>query len=304
MNKILRLVICALPTFLLAHLNTKAQDINGTWTGNYQKHMLMTQPRQLVVELTVYNDSLVTGLSHLYYLGNKYEHYRVRGKFNKKDSTIYFKEDSTIAVYLGPKNSNCLGNYTMKLYYTDSTMVLYGKWKDNNRSLFHCPTTGVYLTKKLPPKIIPKPSQTDTVKSKIQVNQNSGSHIAITPALPDTVMKREQEVQKLLEYDVDEKDSVLITIYDNGEIDDDSVSVYFDGTPMLQKVRITDKPIQFYVNLNPKQPTHRMLMVAESIGTIPPCTALMIVKTRKNRYEMSLSSSFEKNAVLEFFFKE
>ncbi|MCW5918101.1 MAG: hypothetical protein KIS82_12230, partial [Ferruginibacter sp.] len=87
-------------------------------------------------------------------------------------------------------------------------------------------------------------------------------------------------------------------------IDGDSVSVYFDGHQVLQKSRISDKPLQFYINLNPTMPTHRLLMVGESMGSIPPCTALMIVKTRKNRYEMNLSSNFTKNAVLEFFFKQ
>jgi len=304
MNKFLPSLFIFLCIISVDRLNVSAQDISGTWIGNYQKTLLTTHPLQVVVELTISNDSIVNGLSHLYYSGKKYEHYRVRGKFNKGDSTIYFKEDSTIAVYLGPLSSNCLGNYSMKLHYTDSTMVFNGKWKDNNRALFHCPTTGVYLVKKLPPEKIITGSIPDTGEKRKPSEMPSSLDIAITQPLPDTLMKREQEIQKLLEYDADEKDSVLISIYDNGEIDGDSVSVYFDGQPVIQKTRITDKPLQFYVNLDPRQPTHRLLMAAESMGSIPPCTALMIVKTSKNRYEMNLSSNFEKNAVLEFFFKE
>ncbi|MBS1928551.1 MAG: hypothetical protein IT254_06575 [Chitinophagaceae bacterium] len=304
MTKLLPLFFFTL-TFIIGKIYpASAQEISGTWIGNYQKNLLTTQPLQLVVELSVYNDSIVTGLSHLYYNRNKYEHYRVRGKFNRKDSTIYFKEDSTIAVYLGTMSSNCLGNYTMKLYYTDSSMVLTGKWKDNDRSFLHCPTTGVFLVKKLPPKLKQVSAEKEEVLSRPDKDKNEQEAVSVTNTIPESVTQREPEIQKLLEYDVYEKDSVLISIYDNGEIDGDSVSVYFDGRPILMKSRISDKPLQFYVNLDPAQLTHRLVMVGESMGSIPPCTALMIVKTRKNRYEMNLSSNFTKNAVLEFFFKQ
>lgn len=304
MTKLLPLFFFTL-TFIIGKIYpASAQEISGTWIGNYQKNLLTTQPLQLVVELSVYNDSIVTGLSHLYYNRNKYEHYRVRGKFNRKDSTIYFKEDSTIAVYLGTMSSNCLGNYTMKLYYTDSSMVLTGKWKDNDRSFLHCPTTGVFLVKKLPPKLKQVSAEKEELLSRPDKDKNEQEAVSVTNTIPESVTQREPEIQKLLEYDVYEKDSVLISIYDNGEIDGDSVSVYFDGRPILMKSRISDKPLQFYVNLDPAQLTHRLVMVGESMGSIPPCTALMIVKTRKNRYEMNLSSNFTKNAVLEFFFKQ
>lgn len=285
--------------------NLSAQEISGTWVGNYQKRLLVTQPLQLVVELSIYNDSLVTGLSHLYYNENKYEHYRVRGKLYRKDSTIYFKEDSTIAVKLGQFFSNCMGNYSLKLNFTDSTMELRGKWRDNDRTFLHCPSTGVFLAKKLPAKmhkLVPVQDSIRVMEKNAVQPQNHEPPGVSTP--PDPLLKREQEIQKLLEYDADEKDSVLISIYDNGEIDGDAVSVYFDGKPILQNKMISDKPLQFYVNLDTSVPTHKLLMVAASLGSIPPCTALMIVKTRRNRYELNLSSSLDKNAVLEFFFRQ
>ena len=44
-----------------------AQDISGVWTGNYLKHAFAATPEKLVVEIFLYNDSLITGASHLYY---------------------------------------------------------------------------------------------------------------------------------------------------------------------------------------------------------------------------------------------
>jgi hypothetical protein len=265
--------------FLIQH--TQGQQISGTWVGNYGRSFLTSRPQKLVVELSLSNDSVINGMSHLYYLNNKYEHYRISGIYHAADSSINFKEDSTIAVWLGLFSSNCLGNYTMKLSFTDTTMRWDGKWRDNDRFIFHCPSSSVYLEKRLPMNKAAEP-----------------------PAKKDTVLSRASEVQNLVEYSKEEKDSVLVSIYDNGDIDGDSVSVYFDDRPVLSRVRISDKPLQFYVNLDPAVPTHKIFMAAESLGAIPPCTALLIIKTKKHRYEMNLSSNFSKNAVLEFFFKE
>src|SRR5262245_6083435 len=100
-----------------------AQDISGTWVGNYQDHVFASHPEKIVVEIFIYNDSLITGLSHLYYKDNSYEHYKING-VRKSDGTIYFSEDSTIAVKLGFLEENCLGNYTMKLSSTDTSFRL------------------------------------------------------------------------------------------------------------------------------------------------------------------------------------
>ena len=92
-----------------------SQNISGTWVGNYEKALFAATPDKLVVEIFIYNDSLVTGASHLYYKNNTYEHYKIKGYYNRSTSTIHFSEDSTIAVKLEPFIDNCLGNYTMKL---------------------------------------------------------------------------------------------------------------------------------------------------------------------------------------------
>jgi hypothetical protein len=41
-----------------------------------------------------------------------------------------------------------------------------------------------------------------------------------------------------------------------------------------------------------------IILQAENLGSIPPNTALMVVETLQKRYEVRLSSSFEKHAVV------
>jgi hypothetical protein len=82
------------------------------------------------------------------------------------------------------------------------------------------------------------------------------------------------------------------------------VSIYFNDKLIIEKEMISLKPIVFYVFLDKQNPMSKIKLAAESLGTIPPCTALMIITTKLKRYEVNLSSNFSSNAMIEFFLKE
>ena len=267
--------------FFFLNLLLSAQDISGVWIGNYNPALFATRPEKLVVEIIVYNDSLITGASHLYYKNDQYEHYKIYGRFKKKESLIYFSEDSTIAVKLGLMDANCLGNYTMKLTSTGNTLEMKGRWDDNSTALFRCPSTGVWLEKEV------KEDIKQTISKPVDKN-----------------LERKSDIQSLVEISNAEKDSILIELYDNGIIDNDSASLYLDDSLLLHKQFVSNKPISLYISLDKQKPLSKLKLAAESLGSIPPCTALMIIKTKKKRYEVNLSSNFNSNGVVEFFLKE
>lgn len=262
-------------------LSASSQDISGVWVGNYEKTLLMEQPDKLVVEIYVYNDSLITGISHLYYGEDEYEHYKIYGVFDKSRSTVYFSEDSTIAVKLGFMVTNCMGNYLMKLRVSDTMLTLRGRWSDNSQRLFGCPTTGVWLQKDI--KQDEKP---------------------LTFKIQDKNLERSSDIQSLIEIGENETDSIGISIYDNGIVDNDSISLYLNDSLLITKQLISKKPITLFISLDKKISLSKLKLVAENLGTIPPCTAFMLINTKKNRYEVNLSSSLSSNGVVEFFLKE
>lgn len=272
------LFILLLP--LLASRVSYTQDISGVWIGNYTGHSFASNPDKLVVEIFVYNDSLIGGLSHLYYGRNQYEHYKINGVI-RNDGTIYFSEDSTIAVKLGFLEENCLGNYTMKLSFTDTSLKLEGRWKDNSTALFHCKASGVWLEKK-------KTFDRQTTK---------------TPKV-DKTPERTSDIQSIIELSSDEKESIMIELYDNGIVDHDSVSLYLDDSLILNKQFVSARPITFNISLDKKNPLNKLKLVAESLGSIPPCTVLMFISTKKKKYQVNLSSTFDSNGIIEFFLKE
>jgi hypothetical protein len=326
LNRIYILVL-----FLIVNYTTFAQHkIEGIWEGKFlaSDELDLGQPKLVIEIFNVKEDGLFTGISHLYYQGNFYEHYRVIGMYDKKESLLVFKEVSTIAVDLG-KYGNCLGKYNTVLKIEGKKMLQAGYWEPNVP--FCTPNSNIWLIKKEPepivkvikPKAKPLP-QTKVVKpidKKVKLLAKKNVPVIIennkttTPInqpsvkinhliIPKKIAQRETDVQSLLEIAAKDKDSIRVDVYDNGDIDGDSVSVYQDNIQQINKRLITANPITFYVSLNKVNPISHLRLVAENLGTIPPCTALMIVTTKSKRYEVRLSSNFSKNATVELFLKD
>ena len=93
---------------------------------------------------------------------------------------------------------------------------------------------------------------------------------------------------------------IEVRIYDNGSIDNDTVSVYLDNILMLSQKRLTDKPLTVQFQLDDTQDTHELILVAENMGEIPPNTSLMIINAGSKQYEVRITSTEQKNAVVVF----
>jgi hypothetical protein len=85
--------------------------------------------------------------------------------------------------------------------------------------------------------------------------------------------------------------SIKIDIYDNGQVDGDTVSIFMNGVLLIPAKMLTAKPITINIDVNDKEDVYDIVMFAESMGTIPPNTALMVVTTATNRYEINITST-------------
>jgi hypothetical protein len=115
----------------------------------------------------------------------------------------------------------------------------------------------------------------------------------VPPALKD----RENRVVKTLVVHVTE---VTLNIYDDGAIDHDTVSVYVDNRQVIDHAMLTDRPLVVTIHLDETNNYHEVVMVAENEGEIPPNTSLMIVKAGDKEYEVRITSTEQKNAVVKF----
>jgi hypothetical protein len=136
-------------------------------------------------------------------------------------------------------------------------------------------------------KIVP----VDTLKSAV-VTINK-----IPIPTPKVLASRENELVRTITTNSNE---VELNIYDNGTVDNDTISVYIDKKLVLSKKRLTEKAITLKINLDESTNYHELVMVAENLGEIPPNTSLMVVKAGKQQYEVRITSTEQKNAVVIF----
>lgn len=124
----------------------------------------------------------------------------------------------------------------------------------------------------------------------------NGTERPKTDPIPEAIEKRPVKDAKVLEV---KSNKIKVDLFDDGEIDNDIVSVYFNNALVVDKRPITAQAHSFTLNLAAGK-TNELVLVAENLGTIPPNTALMIITDGTNRYEVRLSADMKNNASVRF----
>lgn len=91
-----------------------------------------------------------------------------------------------------------------------------------------------------------------------------------------------------------------VDLYDDGDVDGDIVSVYYNGKAIVSSKKLTEKPLTLNLTADPNKTENELLIYAENEGDIPPNTALMIVTEGSNRSEVRITSDEKKNGVILF----
>ena len=95
---------------------------------------------------------------------------------------------------------------------------------------------------------------------------------------------------------------IRLDFYDNAVIDGDSITILVNKQVILTHQKLTLKPITSFIRVDLRTTFHEVEMVAENLGSIPPNTALLIITAGTKKYELFLSSSKEKSAVVRFLY--
>ena len=75
-----------------------------------------------------------------------------------------------------------------------------------------------------------------------------------------------------------QSDSLVLTLYDNGYVDGDTVSVVMNGDVIFSKQGLSTKAVSKTIYITKETPDSiKMVMYAENLGSIPPNTGLLVV---------------------------
>src|SRR5579872_6758487 len=243
------ILVCVM--LLGSGMGLQAQDLSGQWTGTASDNA--SDNKQKIVLTITEGDSSIAGVLHWYFPETQFiRHIIISGRFYGKDSVLTIREDSA--------DDPVAGFHVLYYRRTPGRRdVLEGHWtSQTGQQAARAVNLAIRLEKKAPPFIpivLPHPKKK---KDSPQLKAALDRQTIVAATIP-----------------VRGTDTVLVTLYDNGEIDGDSVSLFLNNELILQHYKLTAQPKLLLLPIDGGLPVNRLLLFAENLGRLPPNTALM-----------------------------
>ena len=112
----------------------------------------------------------------------------------------------------------------------------------------------------------------------------------------EEISKRKIETIRTVEF---KTDSLVLTLYDNGVVDGDTVSVILNGKVIMSKQGLTTNAINKTIYTTAEYgDSLQLILYAENLGSIPPNTGLLIIQDGADRYQIRFAGDLQKNAAI------
>jgi hypothetical protein len=262
-----------------------AEDISGIWKGTLTQGPGGCYPHYfLELQITISNDQVI-GKAYDYYDKEHFVKMSFTGRYNGQTHRLVLIEDRILQQVIPPECSACIKTYDLNYSKEGVEETLKGDWKGTMQDKrLACPPGKIMLKKTAVSDFPLDLDQNDTLASLQQ-------QLHLQP--------RTTEVVKTLTVNTPQ---IKIELYDNGEIDHDTVTVFINGKLLLYRQMLTDRPLTVELNAVPGT-QYELVMYADNLGEIPPNTALMMVTAGSRKIEVFLSSSEQKSAAVRFIYK-
>jgi hypothetical protein len=308
-----------LTVLVLLPLQIFSQDLSGIWTG-----LLEVNGSRLPFEIAVTNKGdILTGYSLTVFTFDGVENVGIKAIRLKSKGESILIEDQKLIYNNYTTSSRRLKIFgEMLLRIRDTTMILNGPFRtraldfrEQNGDLTY---SGIITLRKLN-----SPRETKLMSTLQELNLANTLVFTKTEKLPikrekptrvppavtddrkkptDTIQaaadlaNRETEIIQRVFF---KSDSLVIKLYDHGVIDGDTVSVVLNGKVIAANKRLTGKPMQSVIHVTPDLGDSLLLvMYAESLGTIPPNTGVLIVMDGDDRYEIRFEGTKQKSSAI------
>jgi hypothetical protein len=295
-----------LPVFLFLTLCSSGQTVFGYWYG-YANVKTSSSANNYLVELILQPEkNYVKGVLN-YYFKNTFRSLQVKGNYNATSRQLNLY-DVPVTYYGSRANMevDCMMNLRATLRVAKAGSNLSGGFVSLPEYRLMCADINFNL------ELNADASKQDSVLKALR--EYKESYQVWTPSAFDTLVPETVIQRKVINYVVErefterenviaqeievESDSLKVDFYDNGEVDGDSISVFFNKQLMAFNRKLSTRAIHFDIVLDSARVENELSMFADNLGAIPPNTALMMISDGKNRFEVRLSSNLEKNGTV------
>ncbi|TMI71671.1 MAG: hypothetical protein E6H09_13100 [Bacteroidetes bacterium] len=292
-------------TFFIA-IHSHSQTVFGYWYGTANVKTNSSANNYLVEMILQPEAGYVKGILN-YFFKNTYRSLQVKGNYNKdtRELSLY----NIPVTYHGSMVNmevDCMMNLRGVLKVARAGSTISGQFNALPEQRYMCPDINFDLN--LSADISKKDSVIRAIREFKEAYQ------VWKPSVGDTLVAATIIQRKVVNYVVEKEyterqntiddelevqsDSLRVDFYDNGEIDGDSISVFFNNQLLTSSQILSQKSIHFNLTLDPTRPINEISMFADNLGSIPPNTALMVVDDGKKKYEVRLTSSFQTNGTV------
>jgi hypothetical protein len=287
-------------------LHCSSQSVFGYWYGFGNVNISASTNNYLVELILQPEKGYVKGILN-YYFKNTYRSLEVKGQYNAADRklTLY---NIPVTYHGSPINLevDCMMTLQATLRIAQAGSTLTGAFTGLTDYKNTCPDILLNMT------LNADMSKQDSVLNAIR--EYKEAYQVWKPSASDTLASVNIVQQKVINYVVErefkeresivadeievESDSLQVDFYDNGEVDGDSISVFFNNQLLAFSRKLSARPVHFTISLDTLKRINELSMFADNLGSIPPNTALMIVWDGTKRHHVRLTSNLEKNATI------
>jgi hypothetical protein len=261
----------------------QAQLLTGVWGGIRTQNAGGCFPEYSTELHIIYmqNNSFIGNVYS--YDNDRYTKINFTGKYNPLTKRMVIIENSVLQYNVPDSCIPCIKTYELAFSKnSDGNELLKGEWRGHEMGNNNNCQPGKISLSRVAKSIFPVDVYQNDTLARLQKNLK--------------LKKRDKDLVQTLTIDTS---YIKIELYDNAEIDDDTVTVFLNNTLLLYKKRLTNKPLVLNVTAFPNT-EYELMMYADKLGRIPPNTSLMVITAGRKRYQLHLSSSEEKSAVVRF----
>lgn len=150
------------------------------------------------------------------------------------------------------------------------------------------------VEKPKPEVVVTKPADNIAVADKKErpaKNDKKKDAVTTVSAKPFT-----ERTTKVMQTVVVTADSLQLSLYDNGVVDGDVVSVYVNGVSVIESVMLKGSAYRKTIAAPKTNSILEIKLVAENLGSLPPNTGLMIIQDKESKYHVNFSADLDTNA--------